>query len=314
MVHADEAAASQCVHHSIPGLAAAVAANPAAAADYAVAALLTPSASASSYVPALMRALTPALALASGATGASFAARVCAEVLHMITPAAGAPAGPLSSHIPSQQTLEAALQVRQLAVAAALTRDVKLAAALERAYQTCEHAKQQQQQLPSMAGALGALESPLSLEEQAGLVQHLLLCPTPAGEAIGELWRALQPLCSQYCRESAHPAAGLHALLLPQWLPAQVLQCGLKGIVRACTCILAQLGEALSALWHCHARCQRHARGAAWQSFQTRWQVSAATSGAASPKHLFWRRCLTCAAASARRLLRSCSRSWRPAC
>jgi hypothetical protein len=103
-------------------------------------------------------------------------------------------------------------------VAAALTRDARHAAALERACQAREHAGQQQ--LPGTAGAPGALEPLLGLEEQAVLVQHLLLCPAPAG---GELWRALQPLCSQYCRESGHPAANLHAMLLPQWLPAQVL-------------------------------------------------------------------------------------------
>ena len=221
----EDAAAASCVHHIIPSLAAAVAANPAAAADHAIAALQSSPAGAGLHAAAWMRALTPGLAQASYETTAAFSERMCSQLQPLFTGCSGSSESTASAGTAAGrhgQALPGVMQrVRQLAAAAALTRDAAAVNALVSVCQACWDAAQQ---LPSPSGAPPALESVLGLEEQAALVHHLLLCPAAAAASGGSggLWRALHPLCRAYCVESAHPNAEVHGRLLPQWLPAQV--------------------------------------------------------------------------------------------
>ena len=210
----------------IPGLTAAVAANPAATADFAVAAIDSISNSSSQgccTLPAVLGALTSALAPAEDATRAA----VCEHMSALLAnhPTALAPGCSTAGRNRVQAVpppADAAVQVKRLAVAAVLSRHAGIICKLQRACQAEESAG-----VGLQVGAMGdpALLSALAPHEQSALLHHLLLCPfAPGACSVQEVWAALQPLCwSCFQEQQAAASSAEHAPSLPQWLAAQVL-------------------------------------------------------------------------------------------
>ena len=229
----ERAVSSAPVYRLIPGLTAAVAANPAAAAEYAVAAMVSISGASSaggSRLPSVLGVLTSALATAADATTAAFCEGVSALLAHCPGALSAGCGSADGERLQAQPCADAAARVSRLAVAAVLGRQVDIIAKLRSACQA-------QGGLADTAAPGPALSNVLALEEQAALLHHLLLCTSAPGAcSVQEVWAALQPLCGCYCRQQAGTSAAEESPSLPQWLVAQVLLDWSAGLCILLTC------------------------------------------------------------------------------
>ena len=206
----------------IPGLTAAIAANPAAAAEFAVATILSipkRSSAGDSQLPGVLGALTTALAPAEDATKAA----VCEGILALLAHHPRAlPSGRSSTDeqgMQAQPFAEAAPQMKSVAVAAVLSRQAGMVDELQSA---CQAQGEMGAGLTDSAAAAAALRTAVAPEEQSALIHHLLLCTSAPGAcSVLEVWAALQPLCGCFCRADTHAVE--HLPCLPQWIVAQVL-------------------------------------------------------------------------------------------
>ncbi|BDA40940.1 hypothetical protein COCOBI_01-5940 [Coccomyxa sp. Obi] len=262
-------------------LEAAVSANPRAVADYVTAAVLSMGASDSDgpCLDALLDAMTPALACSSPVSArCRVASQVAAGVMHLCDEAEAAAQAAHGNDLESRQHL--AVCIRRVAAAAVLTRQQAFVSSLKSALEglqrrSASHEKSEEDGL-------------LSLREQGGILQHILLCPAPElpltgelqqetgsrgfgaeleqGCSVSQLLLGLQPLCREYCVACSGAADGAsgsdNARLLPHWLPQQVqASCGGDGLPvladsLACLCcswgarLRAPVLDALTGLLH----------------------------------------------------------------
>ena len=218
----ERAACPAPVYSLIPGLTAAVAANPAAAAQFAVAAILSISKGSSagaSQLPGVLGAFTTALAPAEDATKAALCAEISALLAQSLRAAPSGQSSADGQRLHPQPFAEAAPQVSSLAVAAVLSRQADIVGELQSA---CQAQAGTGADLTDSAAAGVALRTSLARDEQSALIHHLLLCTSAPGAcSVQEVWAALQPFCGCYCQ--AETNAIEHLPSLPQWLVAQVI-------------------------------------------------------------------------------------------